>query len=236
MSTHDRLMEQIQDQGRTDILPKSKNDVGTPILVDGSTNNTIVEPSLLGESPPQESIVTDSSIIEPAPPIVTSIFDEGTEPYKDWVCPISCKLMTNPVVAQDGYSYEESEIQTWLSNNSTSPMDRTDILDKTLYKNIGLKATIQLWKSNNPNYVKEDEQLERQMVMTALRVKPAATRPIVRQSPFITHVGQVTLPGWNIVQNMLNRSDSQNLSPRISPRIIQFMRNNSYTRVGITDP
>ena len=237
MSRHDRTMEQIQDQGRTDILPKYNN-VVIPILVDDSTNHTDIVPSLLGDSQ-EEGIVTDSIIIEPVPPVVTSIFDKGTEPHKDWICPISFKLMTDPVVAQDGNSYEHSEIQTWLSNNSTSPMDRTEILDKTLYKNIALKTTIQLWKSNNTNYVKEDEELDRQTVMAALRVKPDATRPIVRQSPFITHVGTITIPGWTTIQSMFNDTPRENSQRRLlgnlSPRISQLMRNNSSIHVGIVD-
>jgi len=233
-------MEQIQDQGRTDILQKSNNNVATPILVDGNTNNIDVEPTLLGDLPPQEIIVTDSTIIEPVPPVVTSIFDEGTEPHKDWICPISFKLMSDPVVAQDGNSYEHSEIKTWLTNNSTSPMDRTEILDKTLYKNIALKTTIQLWKSNNPNYVNEDEQLDRQMDMAALRIKPTATGPIVRQPSFITHVGTITIPGWTTIQSMFNDTPRENSQRRflgnLSPRISQLMRNNSSIHVGIADP
>lgn len=232
------LLEQIQNQGMTSI-PTKYNNVVTPILVDDSTTHTDIVPSLLGDSP-EESIVTDSIIIEPASPVVTSIFDKGTEPHKDWICPISFKLMSDPVVAQDGNSYEHSEIQTWLTNNSTSPMDRTEILDKTLYKNIALKTTIQLWKTNNPNYVKEDEELDRQTVMAALRVKPAATRPIVRQSPFITQVGTITIPGWTTIQSMFNDTPRENSQIRLlgnlSPRISQLMRNNSAIRVGITDP
>jgi hypothetical protein len=231
-------MEQIQDQGRTDILLNSNN-VGTTILVDGSTNKTVVEPLLLGDSP-EESLTTEAKINEPEPPVQKSIFAKDTEPYKDWICPISFKLMSDPVVAQDGNSYERSEIETWLSKNSTSPMDRTEILDKTLYKNIALKTTIQLWKSNNPNYVKEDEELDRQTVMAALRVKPAAIRPIVRHSPFITHVGTVTIPGWNTIQSMFNDTPSANSQTRflgnLSPRISQLMRNNSSIHVGILDP
>jgi hypothetical protein len=222
-------MEEIQNQGMTSI-PTKYNDVVIPIVVDDSTTHTDIVPSLLGDSP-EESLVTDSIIIEPVPPVVTSIFDKCTEPHKDWVCPISFKLMSEPVVAQDGNSYEHSEIQTWLTNNSTSPMDRTEILDKTLYKNIALKTTIQLWKSNNANYVKEDEELDRQTVMAALRVKPTATRPIVRQSPFIAHIGTISIPGWTTIQSMFNDTHRENSQRRLlgnlSPRISQLMRNNS---------
>ena len=37
--------------------------------------------------------------------------------YPDLVCPISHALMTDPVVAADGHSYERRQIQRWISTN-----------------------------------------------------------------------------------------------------------------------
>lgn len=168
---------------------------------------------------------------EPQKPVLPSLFEKGTEPHKDWVCSITCKLMADPVVAEDGYSYERTAIETWFKSHSTSPMIGSNIDNKSLYPNIGLKGVIQEWKRNNIELVKEDEQLDRQLDMNALRMKPAAaTHPIVRQSSFIPHIGTITLPGWNTVQNMLSRDSSQNFTPRYSPRINQLMR------VGIVVP
>ena len=163
---------------------------------------------------------TDSVSEEPETTVLPSLFAKGTELFKDWICPISFKMMVDPVVAQDGHTYERSEIEIWLQNNSTSPMDRTAITNKKLYKNIGLKGAIQLWKNNNPDLVKEDEQLDRQIDMASLRTKPSPS-PIPRQTPFITHIATVSLPGWDQIHGMLS----------FSPRISQLMRNNSSSRV-----
>ena len=176
---------------------------------------------------PEEFGITDSVSEGPETTILPSLFAKGTEIFKDWICPISFKLMVDPVVAQDGHTYERTEIEKWLQNNSTSPMDRSQITNKKLYKNIGLKGAIQLWKNNNPDLVKEDEQLDRQIDMTSLRIKPSPSpSQLPRQSPFIT-ISTVSLPGWNQIHGMLSRSSSQNFSPRIS----QLMRNNSSSRV-----
>ena len=155
-----------------------------------------------------------------------SLFAKGTEIFKDWICPISFKLMVDPVVAQDGHTYERTEIETWLQKNSTSPMDRTPITNKKLYKNIGLKGAIQLWKNNNPDLVKEDEQLDRQIDMASLRTKPTSSptpNSLPRQSPLIT----VSLPRWDHIHDLLSRSSSLSFSPRIT----HLMRNNSSSRV-----
>jgi hypothetical protein len=142
--------------------------------------------------------------------VMPSIFAKGAEPYKDWVCPISFKLMTDPVIAQDGYSYERTSIETWLTSHSTSPMDRSSIDDKRLYTNIALKTLIQEWKKNNPNYVKEDEQLDRQMNLASLRIKPVAIQP---------PVDVISIPAWNLLNGLLSRNSSQMIQNRNSSRI-----------------
>ena len=180
---------------------------------------------------PSSQNYSGSEATLPEKPVLLSLFAKGVEPYKDWVCPISHQLMVDPVVAQDGHSYERTEITEWLSRSSESPMDRSIIDNKTLYTNIGLKTAIQEWKNNNPELVKKDEQLDRQIDLVALRMKPVPAT-IVRQSPLITF----PLPPWNLVRDMLNRSNSHNLSPRmISPRITQLMRNNSSSSIAIVN-
>ena len=38
-----------------------------------------------------------------------------------FVCPITKKVMQDPVMATDGYSYEKSAIEEWQKNHNTSP-------------------------------------------------------------------------------------------------------------------
>jgi len=164
---------------------------------------------------------------------VTSMFDAGTEPHKDWICPISFKLMKTPVVAEDGYSYEKTEIEMWLQKSATSPMNRSPIRNKNLYKNTALAVAIQAWKKNNPNYERKDEELDRQIELTAMRVKPAATVQATAAPPhqqyYIRQVATVTFPGWNVVHNMLNSASSPTTSPRPHP----FMSMSSRSRIAV---
>jgi len=178
-------------------------------------------------------------ILEEAPPVleevkpITSIFDKGVQPFNDWICPILAKLMVDPVVAQDGYSYERIAIETWLATHDTSPMDRSNITNKKLHKNIALSNIIKDWVKNNPEYMRDEAMLDRQLDEQALRIKPVVTSPVISRSPsqYITRIASVTFPGWNIV-NLDNNIMYGNRSPRgahhtprtlgIIPRALSF--------------
>ena len=50
----------------------------------------------------------------------------------EWYCPLTHEVFVDPVVLEDGYTYEETAIREWLSRSRTSPMSgksvRTDPL------------------------------------------------------------------------------------------------------------
>ena len=43
---------------------------------------------------------------------------------KQWICPITLMLPTEPVKAEDGHTYEREAIEGWLAQNATSPVTR----------------------------------------------------------------------------------------------------------------
>jgi len=151
----------------------------------------------------------------------TSVFSKGTDPLKDWLCPITLLLMTNPVVAADGHTYEKSAIEGWFQKHSTSPLDRSAITVKTLYKNTALALAIQEWKRHNPEVVRKDQEEDRQLELAALRAKPKPVvqlppQPVVsyQPRPYISQVATLTIPGWQVVRNMLSRDHTPQTSPR----------------------
>jgi len=72
-----------------------------------------------------------------------------------FVCPISCQLMRDPVIAADGHSYERLEIQRWLACNATSPKTGSELVHQALVRNHSLRNAIEEWLST---CVKEGEQ------------------------------------------------------------------------------
>lgn len=62
---------------------------------------------------------------------------------KRFICPIAKEIMEHPVIASDGHTYEEREIQRWMKHHMTSPVEGTQIeIDKTLYPNKDLRSEI----------------------------------------------------------------------------------------------
>ena len=43
---------------------------------------------------------------------------------QELLCPISHSLCTSPVLAEDGFVYEQGPIQQWLARSRTSPLTR----------------------------------------------------------------------------------------------------------------
>ena len=59
------------------------------------------------------------------------------------LCPILHSLMVDPVVLEDGHSYEKAAIEEWFSTGRTySPMTNLPVASTTLRPNISLRNTI----------------------------------------------------------------------------------------------
>lgn len=57
--------------------------------------------------------------------------DEQLEKNSNFRCPLTGLVMKDPVVAADGYTYEEAAIRRWLSEYDSSPMT-----NKTMSNNV----------------------------------------------------------------------------------------------------
>ena len=79
-------------------------------------------------------------VVDTLQPIKGSWQDEENVP-SDMVCPISRLPMRQPVVAEDGRSYEQSAISAWLAKKSVSPLTNNPI-GSTLIANHNLRAVI----------------------------------------------------------------------------------------------
>lgn len=62
----------------------------------------------------------------------------------EFLCPITREVMSDPVIAADGYTYERASIQEWLtSGRLTSPMTNAPLKSNVLTPNRMLKLLIQ---------------------------------------------------------------------------------------------
>ena len=90
------------------------------------------------------------------------------------MCPISLSVMIDPVMAQDGHTYEKTKITKWIKDNKNSPMTRAP-MTSDFFPNIAIRNIIQ--KIVDEGYLNMDlvnEYLERQ------RLPPLEIRKRIR--------------------------------------------------------
>jgi hypothetical protein len=65
-----------------------------------------------------------------------------------FLCPISLRIMEEPVICSDGITYEMSAITIWLLNHNTSPKTNLHLRNTTLIPNYALKSAITKYLSD----------------------------------------------------------------------------------------
>ena len=61
------------------------------------------------------------------------------------LCPITLELFCDPVVAQDGHTYERKAIEQWLRRNGTSPITNQSLSLEHLVPNYAIKKMVDLF-------------------------------------------------------------------------------------------
>jgi len=70
------------------------------------------------------------------------------------ICPITFQLFRDPVLAQDGHTYEREAIVKWLEKGGRSPLTNQPLSLEHLYPNYAIKKAIDYFEksSKNKNY------------------------------------------------------------------------------------
>ena len=87
-----------------------------------------------------EPVPTDSSMRSPVPA-------SSPEPPDEFMCPITTELMTDPVLATDGHTYERSAIERWFATGKTSSPKTGEPLEVTaVFPNHSVRSMIRDWE------------------------------------------------------------------------------------------
>jgi len=121
---------------------------------------------------------------------------------RHFLCPITLNLMDDPVVAQDGESYERRAMEAWMHNNPTSPLHHTAITDTRLYPNRALKVLIKAYTSAHPKVKQPDPEMD---AIIAAQVKPKPKPTSQPRQPtggnyYAQVLGTFTLSGGSFVR------------------------------------
>lgn len=71
--------------------------------------------------------------------------DDSTVPHS-FICSITQGVMLDPVMTEDGHSYERSAITNWFRHHSTSPVTGSRLSNFGLTTNIALRNSIDEWR------------------------------------------------------------------------------------------
>jgi len=72
---------------------------------------------------------------------------EDAEPPFELTCPLSCSLFEDPVLTDDGHTYEREMIEDWFNRgNRTSPQTNENLPSTSLRPNHAIRSLVALWK------------------------------------------------------------------------------------------
>lgn len=77
-----------------------------------------------------------------APPPSPPDSDDLAVSLPEFTCPITCKLMQDPVCTVDGQAYERAAIQQWLASHTSSPLTGEPLASTALVPNLALRNAI----------------------------------------------------------------------------------------------
>jgi len=73
----------------------------------------------------------------------------STNTQQYFICPITLKIFNDPVIAQDGITYEIEAIIQWINQHGTSPLRKIPIYIQQLTSNNTIKDAIKTLKQQN---------------------------------------------------------------------------------------
>ena len=88
-------------------------------------------------------------------------------PIESFLCPISWALFKDPVVCQDGVTYERQYIDQWLEHSKMSPITRVEISNTTQYRNIALKNAMEEFKE----FTRDKKDTHNKLLLAMTRTK-----------------------------------------------------------------
>lgn len=113
------------------------------LVASGSNDKSVLVWDLTG------SFTLNSHIANGLKSLLFSLTQDEVTVAEDFMCPITHEIMSDPVMIEDGFTYERSAILEWFSKDKlTSPMTNCVLTSTEVYENSRLKGEIE-------NYLKK---------------------------------------------------------------------------------
>lgn len=80
--------------------------------------------------------------------ILNNLYKKGTE-VESYICPLSHKMMTDPVITPYGITFERSCIESYIERERKCPLTKRELAKEDLIANYALKGSIEEYKKRN---------------------------------------------------------------------------------------
>lgn len=112
--------------------------IDSTIIATGSNDKTVQIWDLTG------SFTLDSHITNGLKSLLFSLTQKDIDVPEDFICPITHEIMTDPVMCEDGFTYERSAIIEWFAKDkNTSPMTNSVLTSTEVFENGKKREEIQ---------------------------------------------------------------------------------------------
>ena len=158
----EHIQQEQQQQEETEeieeILPQSSAPVSDENITNNSdnvtrnnTNNIETEVVSVGNNDTSNDDETkvEANVEEENGKANTKPMQEGEEEPEELLCPILQSLMTDPVITEDGFTYERTAIEHWLKDHDTSPKTGKKLKHKNLIPNHIVRGQLQNYREKH---------------------------------------------------------------------------------------
>jgi hypothetical protein len=142
---------------------------GNPLTIDDLVLNKSLQWSISKWRSKTEDILKAESINDVGS---SSCSSDVTSLPRHFLCPLTQELMDEPVISNDGVTYERAAILKWLKEHDTCPVTQRPLSRSSLIPNTELRRALDLW------------QMESSMSSLSLKspIKPKYSSAYMKQS------------------------------------------------------
>jgi hypothetical protein len=84
----------------------------------------------------------------------------------EFVCPLTQRMMIDPVITRDGISFERHAILTWIEENHSCPVSGNTLMPSNLASNTTLQLEIERWQRASDDYSKVGPAMEQPYMLS----------------------------------------------------------------------
>lgn len=149
-------------------------------MCSGDTEQAVLLLAVGGCAPPDSSSEPAAALVRSRSQVYREVLAEEAELVCEALgapeactCPITMQVMQDPVICEDGYTYEREAVEAWLQEHGRSPMTNQQLVSTRLIPNRALRGMIELWREGLQGALSETLQ-HRRSLLSQLTEPPSA--------------------------------------------------------------